>query len=212
MIPLYPATLADITSLIQRGGWVMYPLLLLSLTALTLITERTIFWLRLHTAARRRTLNLIAQRARRNELPAAEELATRDGSPYGSFAAALIKTRRETPNTDLEAAAQQHLEDVRIPLERFGVVLATIITAAPMLGILGTVTGIIRSFNLLDADQIAVDPAAVAGGIAEALFTTAFGLLIALVTLFPHAIFRAQTDRALNRLDALAAAITSRSS
>ncbi len=208
----HPATLADLTSLIQRGGWVMYPLLLLSLTALTLITERAIFWLRLHTAARRRTLGLIAQRARRGELTDAEELATRDGSPYGRFAAALIQTRRETPTADLEAAAQQHLEDVRVPLERFGVVLATIITAAPMLGILGTVTGIIRSFNLLDADQIAVDPAAVAGGIAEALFTTAFGLLIALVTLFPHAIFRAQTDRALNRLDALAAAITSRSS
>ena len=80
-------------------------------------------------------------------------------------------------------------------------------TAAPMLGILGTVTGIIRSFNLLSAEQIVTDPAASAGGIAEARFTTAVGLVVALITLFPHAIFRSQADRALTRRELIAAAM-----
>ena len=200
--------LADIAALLQRGGWVMWPLLTLSLIAVTLIVERTLFWLRLHTRARQKTLGLIAARARRGELAAAEDAAVADASVYGSFAADLIRAVREAHTPEAaDAAAYQLLEDSRQPLERFSVILSTIITAAPMLGILGTVTGIIQSFRLLDAEQIAVDPAGVAGGIAEALFTTAFGLLIALTTLFPHAIFRAHTDRALNRLESLAAAI-----
>lgn len=203
-----PAIVADIAALLQRGGWVMWPLLALSLLSVTLVVDRALFWLRLHTARRRRTLALIAQRARRGEMAAAEDAATADASVYGRFAAQLIRDLRDARTPEAaDAAAHQLIEDARRPLERFSVMLATIITAAPMLGILGTVTGIIRSFRLLDAEQVAVDPAAVAGGIAEALFTTAFGLLIALATLFPHAIFRAHTDRALNRLEALAAAL-----
>ena len=86
-------------------------------------------------------------------------------------------------------------------------------TAAPMLGILGTVTGIIRSFAAVGAQAAGgagaegpTDPTLVADGIAQALYTTAFGLLIAIVTLFPYVIFRARIDRALGRLELLAAA------
>ncbi|MEM7622209.1 MAG: MotA/TolQ/ExbB proton channel family protein, partial [Planctomycetota bacterium] len=83
----------------------------------------------------------------------------------------------------------------------------TIITAAPMLGILGTVTGIIRSFSLLGGEAAVTDPAAIAAGIGEALFTTAFGLTVALITLFPHAAFRSQADRCLARFEVLASTV-----
>jgi hypothetical protein len=84
--------------------------------------------------------------------------------------------------------------------------LSTIITAAPLLGILGTVTGIIKSFNLLGEQSALTDPRNVAGGIAEALLTTALGLVIALVALFPYMIFRGQSDRSVGRMESLIAA------
>ena len=83
--------------------------------------------------------------------------------------------------------------------------LSTIITAAPMLGILGTVTGIIQSFNLIGSQNVMTDPHLVSGGIAEALITTAAGLVVALLTLFPFMAFRAQVDRSLGRLEVLVA-------
>ncbi len=86
--------------------------------------------------------------------------------------------------------------------------MSTIITAAPLLGILGTVIGIIRSFRILGAPSEGqlTDPSAVSAGIAEALLTTALGLIVALVTLFPYMIFRANMERALGRLESVIAA------
>ena len=87
--------------------------------------------------------------------------------------------------------------------------LSTIITAAPMLGILGTVLGIIASFQVLAEQTAVTDPARVSQGIAEALVTTAAGLLIAVVTLFPYNALRAQVDRTLSRIESLAASALS---
>ena len=86
------------------------------------------------------------------------------------------------------------------------VALSTIITAAPLLGILGTVMGIIQSFRLLGEQAVLTDPSDVAGGIAAALLTTALGLIIALVTLFPYMLFRGWSSRTIGRLEALIAA------
>ncbi|TVQ62724.1 MAG: MotA/TolQ/ExbB proton channel family protein [Phycisphaerales bacterium] len=106
-----------------------------------------------------------------------------------------------------ENAAHELLERARPAFERFAPTLSTIITAAPMLGILGTVVGIIASFRLLGGSGPIDDPTAVAGGIATALYTTAFGLVIALGTLFPYAIFRARADRLIGRLETIAALV-----
>lgn len=78
--------------------------------------------------------------------------------------------------------------------------LDTAVTAAPMLGILGTVLGIIDSFELLSADG-AVDPLAISGGVAEALITTATGLTVALVALLPFNALRAAVARRIARLE-----------
>ena len=75
-----------------------------------------------------------------------------------------------------------------------------------MLGILGTVTGIIKSFGLLGNAEQVTDPAAMAVGISEALYTTAFGLIIALVVLFPYNHFRRSADRAMGVFETIGAA------
>ena len=76
-----------------------------------------------------------------------------------------------------------------------------------MLGILGTVVGIIQSFELLGGDATITDPSQVSGGIAEALISTACGLVVALTALFPNMILRGRQERALGRLEALAGAV-----
>jgi biopolymer transport protein ExbB len=127
-------------------------------------------------------------------------LVADDNTPYGRVACRLVE---EGAN---DAVALEVVEDQRGRLERFMVTMSTIITAAPLLGILGTVLGIIESFELLGGRSTLTDPTAVAGGIAAALLTTAFGLVIALVTIFPYMSFRGQAARAIGRLEALVAA------
>jgi biopolymer transport protein ExbB len=91
----------------------------------------------------------------------------------------------------MESAAADEI----FKMKRFMGVLDTIITIAPLLGILGTVVGIIESFDMLGASGIE-DPMAVTGGIAKALITTASGLAIAIITVFPYNYFNTRIQRA----------------
>lgn len=185
---------------VERGGPVMYPLLVLSVLSLALIFERTWFWMTLHRAARLRTMRKLNDALRHGDQAAASKLLGRDISPYAEVARSLIKSGAS------DAVAVEAVQQHRPRLERFMVTLSTIITAAPLLGILGTVFGIIQSFRLLGEQATLSDPQDVATGIAAALLTTALGLMIALFTLFPYMIFRGQVDRALGRLESIIAA------
>lgn len=184
------------------GGWVMYPLLLMSLIALTLIFERTIFWvLGPQRLGERRMHQYIALLAR-DRLDEARAESARDRTHEGLLTHRVLRTDRVN-----ESVLLGHIEALRPSIERFAPTLGTIIAAAPLLGILGTVTGIIQSFDLLGEAASVSDPAVVAGGIAEALYTTAFGLSVALITLFPHVYFKSKADRALGRLETLGGAL-----
>lgn len=185
--------------LFAKGGWVMWPLLGLSLVALSLAFERFWFFLGTNSITRRSKVAQMAALMRAGHFEQAKNMAAKDRGVYGRITKAML----EEPGND--AAAVAAVEEQRHRLERFMPTLSTIITAAPMLGILGTVTGIISSFQLL-SDQAKVTPNEVSGGIAEALLTTAAGLIVALVVLFPYNAFRAQIDRTLGRIEALIAA------
>lgn len=201
----------SMSSLFVAGGWVMYPLAALSVASVALTFERAVFWITTNSRGHARMIRRLTKEMRRGDLSAAAAVVARDGSVYARYATALLDEARSGqgdagPFRGIDPSlALERAEALRPAIERFSTVHTTIITAAPMLGILGTVTGIIRSFRLLNADQVVTDPTAVAGGIAEALFTTAFGLIVALVTLFPHAVFRAHAERCLTRLELIAA-------
>ncbi len=186
----------------------MWPLLALSLVSITFSLERAMFWLVTNRPGRTRWLDTAASLLRTGDLSALRALAGRDNSVYGRALSDLASRCPITPD-EADTRAVEIIEAHRKPIERFGATLSTIITAAPMLGILGTVMGIIASFRLLGADDaIVTDPTAVAAGIAEALLTTAFGLIIAMITLFPYAWFRVSADRCFGRLESLTAAAT----
>ena len=191
----------DLALLIERGGFIMLPLLFMSVVSLALCVERTWFWATLHRARRLRRLQQIKNALRRGNLDLARKVATSDQSPYGQIAMLLIEEGAS------EAVAVEAIEAQRHKFDRFMVSLSTIITAAPMLGILGTVIGIIQSFKLLGGGEGGlVDPGVVSQGIAQALLTTALGLVVALITLFPYMVFRGQLERALGRVESLVAA------
>jgi biopolymer transport protein ExbB len=186
----------------NRGGYVMWPLLGLSIIGLALIFERGLFFLRTNHPGQLQRLSRLASLLRAGEHERAKQLADRDGSVYGAL------VRRLEPQRATEALGHEAVEALRPRLERFMPLLSTIITAAPMLGILGTVIGIISSFSLLSdlTGSMAGDPRAVSEGIAKALLTTACGLGISVAALFPYNLFRAQVERTLSRLESLAAA------
>jgi biopolymer transport protein ExbB len=188
----------------EGGGMVMWPLLAMSVVAVTLGLERAAYWARTHTPSRAKRVRAISRRVRDGDLAGALDLAEADGSIYGEFASSLIaEARKGRSAAALEAHGLELAERVRPSIERFSSMLSTIITAAPLLGILGTVTGIIQSFQLLGQQRGVTDPSLVAGGIAEALYTTAFGLVVALLTLFPYMAFRAHAERAFGRIESL---------
>ena len=188
--------------LMERGGPVMWPILALSVLAVALSFERAWFYVRLNGRNRLVRVRKMSAALRRRDRATASTLAESDESLYGRVVLALLEEKG--PVTD--AAATEAVESERRHLDRFMPTLSTIITAAPMLGILGTVLGIIQSFEILGGNPTATDPSQVSLGIAEALVTTAAGLVVALIALFPYNAFRAQLDATLSRLELLAAA------
>ncbi len=198
------------TELMSKGGYVMWPLLLLSVIALGLTLERAWFFAKTNNNITLRTVARLTTLLREGKRDEARTLAQSDGTVYSQVARDLLGTGKPAS----EALAVDAIEAQRRRLERFMPTLSTIITAAPMLGILGTVLGIIVSFEAISAQTglpggsaaAATDPRAVGSGIAEALITTAAGLIIAVATLFPYNALRSQVDRTLSRLESLAAA------
>lgn len=186
----------------QAGGWVMYPLLAMSILSVTLILERSFFWI---VGTGRGGAVRLSNCLEAIQTQSATQIASdarKSRSLEGQF---LVRAMNATDRS--ESLLIGHIESLRPSIERFAPTLGAIIAAAPLLGILGTVTGIIQSFDLLGDAASVSDPTIVAGGIAEALYTTAFGLCIALLTLFPHVYFKSNADKALGRLEILAGAV-----
>jgi biopolymer transport protein ExbB len=202
MIRSVHTAFSTFVSVMDRGGVTMWPLLLLSVVSLGLVIDRTFFWARMHGRRGRDLAARLGEALRKGDRAAVLANVRGEGrrSIYGGLAASLAEDGFS------EAVAIEAIEAERPAIERFMTSLSTIITAAPMLGILGTVLGIINSFELLGGQNVLTDPKEVSAGIAEALITTATGLSVALMTLFPFMAFRAQAERAFGRLEAMAAA------
>ena len=171
-----------IATVMRRGGPVMWPIALCSLIVALVVLRKALQWA-FHALAERAGAPLWGKALdalRAGDRQAAKALAAQGASPYGAVLAAALG-RADLPFAEaLEAEARAALRRLARGLG----VLDTIVTLAPMLGILGTVTGIIASFDLMGS-MGADDPTGVAGGIAEALITTAAGLVVSIGALIP---------------------------
>jgi len=186
---------AFLIALIERGGPVMWPLLLCSLLSVTIVLDRVRFWIRLRRARADDRIAGILEHARSNACAEAIALASGSSDAAVRVLVAGLNARASAPSEAMSTAASDEVSRMKAGLP----VLDTIVTMAPLLGILGTVIGIIASFDLLGAAGIE-DPKAVTGGIAQALISTAAGLTVALVTLVPFNYFVARTQREAERI------------
>ncbi|HEY9607114.1 MAG TPA: MotA/TolQ/ExbB proton channel family protein [Allocoleopsis sp.] len=186
----------SISALFAAGGVVMFPLLAFSLLAIALILERIVFWQGV-TSRQKRLVKEILYLYPRDPNSAFLKLEKNSDLPMARIFLAALELEQPTPEEfqlALESAAQAELPI----LNRFSTVFETIIGTSPLLGLLGTILGLMQAFSSLRLGDIGGSKTAgVTGGISEALVSTVAGLCVAIVTLLFANIFRGLYRRQL---------------
>lgn len=169
-----------IPDLFREGGPIMWPIAVVMIFAVAMVAERVIWWL--GSAASRQTAEVekCLAAVETGRLSDAERIAAAGRDPVLRVMAEGLAHREGAFHGALQSAASRELRAGA----RFLTGLDTIITLGPLLGLLGTVTGIMASFTSMGDAELAIDK--VTGGIGEALIATAFGLGIAIFTLIPY--------------------------
>jgi biopolymer transport protein ExbB len=177
--------------IVQAGGWMMVPIIACSVVAVAIVLER------LWTLQRKRVLppsvtTQIWDWANSKQLDSQHVQLVQQSSPLGHVLAAGIAYRnasREVLKEAIEDSGRHVVHD----LERYLNPLGTIAAISPLLGLLGTVSGMIRAFTAITSQGVG-NPAVLAGGISEALITTAAGLTVAIPSLIAYRYLRGRVD------------------
>jgi biopolymer transport protein ExbB len=187
-----------VVEFVLNGGKVMYPILVCALVAVAVVGERTFWWLREAGRREPQKLEEILAALENQDVPAAVKIAEGSRDPV----IRMIHNGLLHAHTSLEGALQL---GAGIELERAGrflTVMDTLVTLAPLLGLLGTVTGLMGAFLSVGSAELAVSK--VTGGIGQALIATACGLGIAIFSVVPFNYFSAKVARLQFELEAAA--------
>jgi biopolymer transport protein ExbB len=182
-----------------KGGVVMWPILMCSVLALAIFLERLVRFSRMRSRGAGLSEKVI-RLLKAGDVKAAEEKALDSGSSMGRVLAQAIRFKdrdRETLETVVMHAAEEEVRNMSSYLQA----LATIGNIAPLLGLLGTVLGMIKAFMVIQQMGGKVNAAVLAGGIWEAMLTTAFGLAVALPTVVAHSYLLARVDKYETKLN-----------
>lgn len=184
-----------ISNLFTAGGVVMWPLLGFSLLAIALIIERIGFWLRINKRQRRVVQDVLKLYRLNNVVGTLEKLKQNADLPLARIFLAALELEEPTPEEFRLALESEAQAEVPL-LKRFNVVFETIISLAPLLGLLGTILGLITSFASLNIGDVGGNKTTgVTAGISEALIATATGLVVAIFTLLFANTFRGMYTR-----------------
>ncbi|WP_071778085.1 MotA/TolQ/ExbB proton channel family protein [Prochlorococcus marinus] len=173
----------------------MWPLLFFSIISFACIIERFIFWKRV-VSLNRNNLNSIAEKFSNLEnLPQSKN----KNDLYNPYKKLLLKVKEFNLNNqkNLSIALAISLQSIQYEFDKFNNFFSTTIAISPLLGLLGTVFGLINSFSFIDIGNIGVNAEEVTGGISEALISTAAGLIIAIFTLIFSNYFKAIRNKQL---------------
>jgi biopolymer transport protein ExbB len=187
-----------VVEFVLKGGPGMYPILLCALIAVAVVGERTFWWMRESSRRDPKKLEDILAALENGDVPAAAKIAAGSRDPV----IRMIQNGLNHAHTSLQGALEL---GAGIELERAGrflTVMDTLVTLAPLLGLLGTVTGLMRAFLSVGSAELSV--VSVTGGIGEALIATACGLGIAILSLVPYNYFSARVARLQFELEAAA--------
>ena len=186
----------------KKGGPVMYPLLACSVISLTVVIERFFFWIRLYI---HRNQSLVDETLGLCQEGNWEDVKAKVAGSKDYIIKILVSGilhREFSMSKAMESTAAEEIKRMR----RYTGVLDTMITVAPLLGIFGTVLGIITSFDIIGSTGIE-HPQAVTSGIAQALITTATGLGIAILSVFPFNYFNSSVENAVLAIEKYATSL-----
>ncbi|AVH69810.1 MotA/TolQ/ExbB proton channel family protein [Nostoc sp. 'Lobaria pulmonaria (5183) cyanobiont'] len=189
-----------IQNLFEAGGVVMLPLLAFSVLAGALMIERAKFWLQIGKRQNRVVREVLNLYRLDNLVSAVDKLQKNVDLPIARIFLAGLQLERPTPEKFRLALKSEAQAEIPM-LKRFQPVFDTIIGLAPLLGLLGTILGLIRSFAGLNVGDVgATKTGAVTAGISEALVATASGLIVAIFVLLGASIFRGLYQRQITMI------------
>ena len=177
--------------LVKAGGWLMVPIVLCSIAATAIIAER-LWSLQRKRVAPEDLAAGVREWIGRGELGEEWVRALQEESPLGRILASAL-AGRHLDRPFMKEGVEDVGRHVVHELERYLDTLGTIAVITPLLGLLGTVIGMIKVFSVITAQGVG-DPGVLAGGISEALITTAAGLMVAIPSLLFHRFFRRRVD------------------
>lgn len=179
----------NIAELFEKGGPTMWPLLLLSFLALSVIIERAWFWSKVLTHERE-IAGRVLEAARRDWGAAAEIARKSVKQPIGRFLYSALELQNPQPDV-FELALQASADEELSIMRRGDKILEAATTLAPLLGLLGTVLGLIRSLSSIRLGDLGTDATAgVTLGISESLISTAMGMIVAIISLAFYRLFQ----------------------
>ena len=171
-----------------KGGPIMWPILATSIVAVTVVLERAVWWIRQKSLRESAKLEKAFQHIENGDLREASELTRTSQDPRLRTVWHGLNHHHTTMQSALQVASGLEIQRA----SRFLVIMDTIITLAPLLGLLGTVTGIMGAFKAVGENGL--DVGSVSGGIGEALIATSCGLAIAMCVLIPYNFFTSKVE------------------
>ncbi len=184
--------------IVRSGGWLMLPIIICSVISVAIILER-LWTLQIGRVLPNNLTRQVWSWVSRDELDHGHIKSLQDGSPLGEILAAGLTNRqnqREIMKESIEDTGRQVVHD----LERYLNTLGTIAAVTPLLGLLGTVIGMVKVFAAITTHGVG-DPTVLAGGISEALITTAAGLSVAIPSLIGYRYLRGKVDALVVRME-----------
>ncbi len=172
----------------RKGGPIMWPILLVSITAIAVVLERIFWWLFRWMRRDPKRIEKVFTAIENGDVAEASRLSRGSRDPVLRMMWNGLNHQHASLQGALQVAAGIEIKRAG----RFLVVMDTLVTLAPLLGLLGTITGLMKSFSFLGNEELAVQ--AVTGGIAEALIATAAGLGIAIFALIPFNFFTSRVS------------------
>jgi biopolymer transport protein ExbB len=184
--------------LFKHGGPIMFPILLVSFLLITVAVERIIFIFRENTKRQPEVVEKMLEKVEANDIEGALEMGKKSQDYIARILVYGISHREHSLANAFTRAANQEMQRFSQGLPT----LDTCITAAPLLGLLGTVTGMMGTFAALNSGSgdIGASTGAITGGVAEALIATMCGLFIAVTSLLPYNYLNARTEEAKHEI------------